>query len=160
MEKPIFVLKPKIIAHVVLLTNLFHYMIPGLWFTIFFGGIVIALVGLVQPLGVGQIIGLFIALFVLFNLGGLWFVYEEAQKKQYRIYRDRIEYSEGFINVVQHTIYFHKITNVELYKGFFEKDYSLGTLVIGTAGLGTVYISNLENSEKWYQWISERSRSK
>jgi membrane protein YdbS with pleckstrin-like domain len=64
-------------------------------------------------------------------------------KTEYRFYRDRLEYYEGFFTIEQKVVYYRDVLEVLLTRGIVQRRY----------GLGTILLANLATS------VDARSRS-
>jgi len=80
---------------------------------------------------------------------------------EYKFYRDRLEYSEGFWTAEQKIIKYKNITETYLRKGIIQRRYGLGTVYLGTPTTGYaqgramsgIRIANIENPDKVYDAV-------
>lgn len=55
-------------------------------------------------------------------------------KTEYRFFRDRVEYYEGFFTIEQKTALYRNVMEINLRKGIIQRRYGLGTIVLTTPG--------------------------
>lgn len=86
------------------------------------------------------------------------------KKMEYRIYNDRIEYTEGFWVIEEKTLFFKNITETNLKIGIFQNKIDLGTVFLATPGIvrnnkyGTqagLHVRDIENPKVVYKKLSE-----
>lgn len=86
------------------------------------------------------------------------------KKMEYRIYSDRIEYTEGFWIIEEKTLLFKNITETNLKIGIFQNKIDLGTVFLATPGIvrnnkygtqGGLHIRDIENPKAVYKKLSE-----
>lgn len=172
-EQPLLVLKPKFIFSLFFLTLIPTEIFLAIWAPLFFGGF--GLFGLVflnsffhltLPLWLPAVSAL---VFVLFGLPILSYFLSAGnyKKTEYRFYKNRLEYMDGFINMQQRSIEYKNVTSVSIRKGFFQRMYNVGSLLlitpsmgfISTSGMGAgglagvIVLVNIEEPEKVYQYI-------
>jgi len=92
---------------------------------------------------------------VLFYAVPIYLYYYQLKKTyaktEYRFFKDRIEYSEGFWTTNEHSIKFDQITNVSMNKNIIQKKYGIGTLHLVTASGQGISIKDVEEPEKVYK---------
>ncbi len=118
MERPLFELKPQIAVAI----------IPA----IFWGLVIGAVIGFFAfgPFSVlgAVIVGLVVALVMIFlSLMNL-------RARRYIFYNDKAEFYEGFLNIVQRTVRYEKITDCILRKSVWDRIFGTGTIKLVTAG--------------------------
>jgi len=135
------------------IANIFIWFFLGLWI----GTFMIAFLG-----GIGFLLipVLFIAsIFVLVFLQK-----SSLEKTEYKFYKNRIEYYEGFLVKNRKTINYDRITNIGQRKGIIEGMFGLGSIFIDTAGSSRkgheLSIRYLENPDHVYDWITKVTASK
>ena len=82
-------------------------------------------------------------------------------KTQYRFYRDRLEYTEGFWTVENKTTKYKSIIEVNFRKGIIQRKYNLGTIYLATPATGMqqgtrmsgIKIRDIEEPEKIYEMV-------
>lgn len=102
---------------------------------------------------------MFFILYLITSLVSIFFSYVNFKKTEYKFYKDKVEYYEGFLVKNRKTINYNKISNIGQRKGIFERMFGLGTIFIDTAGSSStgheLSMSYLENPDKVYDWISK-----
>ncbi len=84
-----------------------------------------------------------------------------AEKTEYRVFRDKLEYYEGFFTVEEKSIALSDVTEVSLLKGPFQSRYGLGTVVLATrAGVVSsrrpgIRLANVEDPDTVYANVKE-----
>ena len=155
IEKPLFILKPDI-SNAIIPKIIRSLLLPCiLAFLYSFIGYII----LVEDLGVSLFVYLFILffLFVIIWLSPVLIFYFNLKAREYRFFPDRLEYYEGWMTIVRHTVPFEKVTDVTMVKTIWDRMFntaSIGLLTPGGYG-GSVRISYLHNPEKAYNWLQE-----
>ena len=78
-------------------------------------------------------------------------------KTEYRFYKDRLEYAEGFWTIENKTIRYDRIVEVSMRRGVIQKAYNLGTIFLATpAGApggktaSGIQVKDIENPEDVY----------
>lgn len=136
--EPLLVLRPRFIGWVTALSVLPIQLFMTVWGAGFFGGFgMFAVRGLGLPLPPWFTFVLFGSLFFF----GIPFVAYNAKKRtyaktEYRFYRDRLEYAEGFWTAENKTIRFNKVTETALRRGVIQRKYGLGTIFLSTPATG------------------------
>jgi len=160
---PSIVLRPRFIGWVTLLSVLPIQIFMTIWGAIFCGGIgMFVLKALKLPLP---------PLFPFFFFGSLFFfgipilVYfakkKTYSKTEYKFYRDRLEYAEGFWTAEKKTIKYDNITETALRRGIIQKHYNLGTIFLATAATGFsqgratsgMRVRDIKDPEKVYEEV-------
>lgn len=91
------------------------------------------------------------------------------KKTVYTIYKDRIEYAEGFLSIEKKSITFKRVVEVHLRKGFIQKMFGLGSIHLeipnsasgGRNGswwegaINGIYLKDIENPDEIYQKIKK-----
>lgn len=86
------------------------------------------------------------------------------KKMEYRIYSDRIEYTEGFWVIEEKTLFFKNITETNLKIGIFQNKIDLGTVFLATPSIvsnnrygtqGGLHVRDIENPKAVYKKLSE-----
>ena len=62
-------------------------------------------------------------------------LFKEPEKTTYRIFEDRIEYSDGFLNKRQRTVVFDQVIDVILNEGVLQQTKNAGTIILITQQL-------------------------
>ncbi|MBU0457427.1 MAG: PH domain-containing protein [Nanoarchaeota archaeon] len=131
------------------LTNFFLWMFIAVFGAFIFKGLITNFKGLY----------VFFILYLITSLVSIFFSYVNFKKTEYKFYKDKVEYYEGFLVKNRKTINYNKISNIGQRKGIFERMFGLGTIFIDTAGSSStgheLSMSYLENPDKVYDWISK-----
>jgi|GEM_PF-2276636 len=124
----------------------------------FLGGIIMSsipavIVMVVYLLGVAiEVARLFMVMFLVLLIiaAFTFFAYMKIRARKYRIYEDKVEWYEGFINIKKIMIPFDRVTDVGFSKNIVDRFFSTGSLRLNTAGLITyaATMSYLDNPEK------------
>lgn len=88
-------------------------------------------------------------------------------KTEFRFFPDKLEYYEGFFAIEEKTIPYKNITEVNLRRGILQRKYGLGTIVLSTPATGFasgrarsgIRIYDIENPELNYQKIKNMVES-
>jgi len=160
---PRFVLKPRFIPLVTILSVLPLQLFFALWGGGFFGGFGMFAV---QALGLDLpewFTFVFFAVVFFFGIPILTYFASTrtCAKTEFRFFPDKLEYYEGFFAVEEKTILYKNITEVNLRRGIFQRKYGLGTIVLSTPATGFtsgrsrsgIRIYDIENPELNYQKI-------
>jgi len=84
-------------------------------------------------------------------------------KTEYRLFRDRVEYAEGFWTVENKTTKYKSIIETHLRKGIIQRRYNLGTIYLATPATGMqqgtrtsgIRIRDIEEPEKVYEMVRD-----
>ena len=145
-DRPIFVLKPRIIAGI--LPKFFVTLIAIVLFFIFFNPVVFLVVLLGRDfVFAGIILSFLIAVLLSFFLS-----YMNLRAREYRFFRDRVEFYEGFLNITRKLVRYERVTDITYTRSVWERLWGTGTIRINTAGspYKEINISYVRNSEKVY----------
>ncbi|QDU58403.1 PH domain-containing protein [Aeoliella mucimassa] len=107
--------------------------------------------------------------YVLSFLGFMWLMYLkcfiEPQKTVYRIYENKLEYSEGFLNRQQRTVVFDQVVDVQLNEGLLQQTRGAGSITLTTQQListgegkltnRSVVLSNIPNPQEIYDLLRD-----
>ena len=163
--EPLLVLHPCFIGWVTALSVLPIQIFMTVWGAGFCGGFGMFIVqGLGLPLP---------PWFPFFFFGCLFFfgvpilVYTAKKRTyaetEYRFFRDRLEYAEGFWTAEKKTIKYDKITETAIRRGIIQRKYGLGTIFLSTPATGFsqgramsgISIRDIEAPEKVYEAIEK-----
>ncbi|NQU17653.1 MAG: PH domain-containing protein [Candidatus Saganbacteria bacterium] len=156
-KDPVLVLKPKFVLMLALLSNLamvfYVPFVAAIFVVAFIEGSHILLVAGLVVLVVFGIIAAFPIVIKKITYG----------KTSYRFYNTRLDYFEGFWTVEEKTIDYRKVTEVNLRKGFIQKMFGLGTIILSTPATGGSYgmamsgihLKDLENPDQVYKKLKE-----
>ena len=169
-DDPVVVLKPVFVPCLALLSVLPLQIFMAFWGAGFLGGFsCFAIKALDLPIPMWAP---FVFFGVLFFCGIPLLVYLITKKTyartEYRFRHGHMDYYEGFFNVEEKTIPLANVTEVHLRRGFFQKKYGLGTIVLSTPATGGLHaqsgirIQNVKNPEVVYRDVKrlvERARN-
>lgn len=119
MEKPLFTLQPNITVAI----------IPVIVTSIFIGVFAGAFIGfwarsMMLGFSVGIIVMVLLVFLTLMNL----------RARRYVFYKDKAEFYEGFLTIVQRTVNYNKVTDCMLRKTVWDRMFGTGTIRLITAG--------------------------
>lgn len=138
-DKVLLSYRPVFVPKVTFLTVLPFGLFFGLWCGGFLGipGAMLGVIAFDNPaLGISlAVVG---GLIGLFGMPMLFYVAKQRTyaRTEYRFYRDRLEYAEGFWTAEQKTIPLDRISEVSLRIGVIQKQYNLGTIYLATPATG------------------------
>jgi membrane protein YdbS with pleckstrin-like domain len=158
-------LKPVFVGWVTALSIIPLQIFFTLWGGMFFGGFgMFAVKALKLPLPEWFTFVFFGCLF-FFGIPFLAYISKKKTyaKTEYRFYRTRLDYYEGFFTVEEKTIDYRNITEVNLSKGIFQQKYRLGTIILSTPAAGYartramsgIQIADIENPDEVYKQVKE-----
>ena len=155
--------KPKYIMWLQVLINVGVVLLCLLLFLIlfipFFAGILIATILTINVGPIVTFICLLLLIFAILMALTLFIVRKNYEATNYKVYGDRIEFEEGFINHKYATIKMQDIKEIHLEQNFFQRMAQLGTIRFVTAanlGVSTgVCFKDIENSSLIYAKIKQ-----
>jgi membrane protein YdbS with pleckstrin-like domain len=164
-DQPRLVIKPVFVPWVTVLSVLPLQIFFGIWCAGFFG-----VFGMFAIRGTGLPLPSWFA-FVFFGLlffFGIPILAYTAQKRtyaqaEYRFYRDRLEYAEGFWAAENKTINYSSITEASLRRGVIQQKHGLGTIYLATPATGFsqgramsgIRIADVPNAEEVYATVQQ-----
>lgn len=162
---PVLVVRPVFIGWVAGLSVLPIQIFMTIWGAGFFGGFgMFAVEALGLPLPKWFT---FVFFGCLFFFGIPWLTYTAKKrtygKTEYKFYRDRLEYAEGFWTAENKTVKYDKITETSMRRGIIQKKYGLGSIYLATPATGFsqgratsgIRITDIENPEQVYEKVQE-----
>ena len=179
---PQFILKPVFVPSVTLISILPRTIFFTIWGALFFGipASMIAAPLISPPIHTRQgiihdpIYGMIIfpIIFGILFLIGIpianYILKKKKYKKtEYRFFKNKLEYYEGFFTVEQKVIRYKDIREVYLKKGILQSKYNLGTIILMTnvigiatstsnyATKGGIKLEDIKNPDEAYQKIKE-----
>jgi len=134
---PQFVLKPRFIGWQILL-GLPIYAFLGIWGAMFFGGFGEAFSPSNRGFGSGPPVSIPCGLVLFFGVPLIAYTVGKLTyaKTEYRFYKDRLEYTEGFWTVENKVIRYDRIVEITMRRGVIQKAYNLGTIFLATPATG------------------------
>ena len=161
--EPLLVLRPKFIGWVTALSVLPIQLFMTVWGAGFCGGFgTFAVKGLGLPLPPWFT---FVFFGCVFFFGIPLLVYTAKKRTyaqtEYRFYRDRLEYAEGFWTAESKTIKYDKVTETAMRRGVIQRKHGLGTIFLATPATGFqqgrttsgIRIRDVEEPEKVYETV-------
>lgn len=162
---PVLVLKPVFIGWVTALSVLPIQIFMTIWGAGFCGGFgMFAVKALKLPLPPSFT---FVFFGCLFFFGIPLLVYFQKKKTyaktEYKFYKDRLEYAEGFWTAEKKTVKYDKITETSMRRGVIQKRYELGTIFLSTPATGFsqgramsgIRIRDIKAPEKIYDTVQQ-----
>lgn len=163
--EPLLVLRPRFIGWVTALSVLPIQLFMTVWGAGFFGGFgMFAVEGLGLPLPPWFT---FVFFGCLFFFGIPLLVYTAKKRTyaqtEYRFFRNRLEYAEGFWTAENKTIKYAKVTETAMRRGIIQRKYGLGTIFLATPATGFqrgratsgIRIRDVEEPEKVYEAVEK-----
>lgn len=165
-EEPLLVLRPRFIGWVTTLSLLPIQLFMTIWGALFLGGFSrLAVEGFDLPLPPWVTFVFFGCLFFF----GIPLIVYSAKKKtyaqtEYRFFRNRLEYAEGFWTAENKTIKYDKVTETAMRRGIIQRKYGLGTIFLSTQATGFqkgrvamsgIRIRDIEQPEKVYEAVEK-----
>lgn len=163
--EPLLILRPRFIGWVTALSVLPIQIFMTVWGASFCGGFgLLAVKALGLPLPPWFTFVFFGCLFFF----GIPFVVYTAKKRtyaqtEYRFFRNRLEYAEGFWTAENKTIKYDKVTETAMRRGIIQRKYGLGTIFLATPATGFqqgramsgIRIRDIEEPEKVYEAVEK-----
>ena len=111
------------------------------------------ILGIVLGILINPFVGI-ITGFLLF-LGKIFFRYMNLKDRKYLFFKEKIEFYDGFLNIVQKTVQYQKITDCILIKTVWDRMFGTGTISLLTAGhaFGGITLQFIEHPNQVYQQI-------
>jgi len=117
------------------------------------------------------VFGIFAIIYILVSIILLYLNKKNFEVTNYKVYQDRIEFEQGFINHKYTTLNMIDIKEIHLIQNFFQKKLGLGTIKFITAGNANneknrnlfftgISFSDIENSLAIYTKIRQIHESK
>lgn len=163
--EPLLVLQPRFIGWVTALSVLPIQLFMTVWGAGFLGGFgMFAVDALGLPLPPWFT---FVFFGCLFFFGIPLLVYTAKKKTyaetEYRFFKDRLEYAEGFWTAENKTINYDKVTETAMRRGVIQRKYGLGTIFLATPATGFqqgqtasgIQIRDVEEPEEVYAAIQK-----
>ncbi|MBU1085970.1 MAG: zinc-ribbon domain-containing protein [Candidatus Omnitrophica bacterium] len=162
---PGLVLKPVFVGWVTALSVLPLQIFFTIWGAGFFGGFsLIAVKALKLALPIWSTFVFFGSVFFLgIPLAAYMGKKKSYAKTEYRFFKNKLDYFEGFFTVQEKSIDYRNIIEVNLLKGPFQQKYGLGTILLSTPAAGFsnrsamsgIRITDIENPDQVYSQIKQ-----
>ncbi|HSX24861.1 MAG TPA: PH domain-containing protein [Candidatus Andersenbacteria bacterium] len=172
-EQPLLVLKPKFIFSLFLLSLIAKEAFFAIWATMFLGIMGVFVMTFINvafhlsfPLWLPALVAFLVAIIGVPIISYILSA-QNYKNTEYRFYTNRLEYMDGFINLQMKSLEYQNITSVSIRKGFFQRMYNVGSLVLITPAVtmlsntnlgslaGAIVLVNIEDPEKIYQYIQD-----
>lgn len=161
--EPLLVLRPRFIGWVTALSILPLQLFMTVWGAGFLGGFgLFAVKALNLPLPSWFTFVFFGCLF-FFGLPLLVYMAKKRTYAQteYRFFRNRLEYAEGFWTAQNKTVKYDKVIETAMRRGIIQRKYGLGTIILATPSSGVqqgrtmsgIRIRDVEQPEKVYEAV-------
>jgi len=164
-SRPVMVVKPSFQPMAVLVSYAPIWGFAVFWCSLFFGGIANSFVKHANPQASPLPLFVFCGIAALIGFPSLvLFATQRAYaKSEYRIYRTRLEFFEGFWTVEEKTIEYKFITEVNLTRNIIQRQFNLGTIVLSTTATGSaagvaksgISLRDIKTPEYFYSKIKE-----
>lgn len=137
-QNPVFSIQPQFKPTLILMTVFPFQLFASIWGAFFFGGLLSpvfrTLYATESPFEIQFICG--IILFITIPAVYYYVTKKNYSKSWYRFYPDKLEFYEGFFVIQEKTIKYKNITELNLRRGFLQRRYGLGTIIISTPATG------------------------
>ncbi len=102
----------------------------------------------------------FLSIFVVLFIGLIFFAIMNLKARRYIFYKEKAEFYEGFLNIVQRTVRYEKVTDCVLTKSVWDRLFETGTIRLVTAGHegkvgGGIRMQYVENPDAVYKRVEE-----
>ncbi len=169
-DVPALELRPKYYMGLFLIQNLLVHLFLTFWAGMFFGtfGTFLIPAGFeiigLEPPKVNYFLVIGVAVFIFLPIIRLYLTKKNYELSSFKFYEDRVEFLEGFLTKQRKTVYYDQVSEVSLTEGFFQRQYSLGTIVLSTratsageddSGKSGVRVNNVENSEALFDQVKK-----
>ncbi|MBS3170031.1 PH domain-containing protein [Candidatus Woesearchaeota archaeon] len=155
-QQPLFILKPQL-SVAIIPTILF-----GILISIFVS--IYAVPTVVYTMGIGSAVFAGILIFVVIIGLTVFFRLMNLRARRYLFFKNKAEFYEGFLNIIQHTVSYQKVTDCVLTKSVWDRMFGTGTIRLVTAGHesrgrysvgGGIAIQFVENPNQVYKELQK-----
>ena len=165
-EEPEFILKPTFVLGGNLGGQIFLVLFFTVWCTGFLGILINIPIIISSEARFGMSPIPFIVIGVI-TLVGLPIIYNYRRKKnyentEYKVFKDRIDYYEGFFTIKRRTVYFANIAEVSMTEKLYQQKRNLGTILLSTPAMAAmkghsagIKLQDIKSPEKMYKKIKE-----
>jgi len=151
-DKPVMEIRPAVVPAQFLvwgsLAAGFFATFPGM-FAFIISNIIAAIAG--RDMFRGPVVVYGVLVYLLAFGGGMYLLYlkmvQEPLRTSYAIFKDRLEYDEGFLNRQRRTLIFDQVINVQLTEGLLQQTKGAGTIVLVTQQLISAGEGHLSNRQ-------------
>jgi membrane protein YdbS with pleckstrin-like domain len=137
-KNPTFSVQPVFNPTFVLMTIFPIQLFISIWGAFFFSGIFAPFSKTFDRGGPEPRIQILIGLILFITIPTVYYYITKKNysKSWYRFYNDRLEFYEGFFIIQEKTIKYGNITELNLRRGFLQRHFKLGTIIISTPATG------------------------
>ncbi|RME11050.1 MAG: PH domain-containing protein [Ardenticatenia bacterium] len=160
-EQPLLVVRPRFVPDVVIASTIPLTIFFTLWGGGFCGGLFYVLVDKQDVNTPTWFPFVACALSIFFGLPLLVLIGTQRMyaHTEYRFYRDRLEFEEGFWTIERKMIPYDRITEITFKQGVIQRRYGLGTIELLTAGTATrpqqsgIELRDIPNPNEVYEQV-------
>ena len=165
-DEPEFILKPTFVLGANIGGQIGMVLFFTAWCTGFFGILINIPIAVTAETGFGISPIPFIVVAII-SLVGLPVLYNIRRKKnhentEYKIFKDRIEYHEGFFTIKRRTVYFENIAELSMTEKLYQQKRNLGTILLSTPAMAAmkghssgIKLNDIESPEKMYNKLKD-----
>ncbi len=163
--EPLLILKPQFIGAVTALSVLPLQLFMTVWGAGFCGGFSMFAVKALKLPVPGWFPFVFFGLVFFFGIPLLAYTSKKKTyaRTEYRLFRDRVEYTEGFWTAEEKTLRYDRVTETSMRRSIFQKKQNLGTIHLATPTVSMsqgrpmngVLIRDIKDPEKVYEVIQK-----
>lgn len=137
-KNPILSIQPVFKSSLVLMTIFPFQLFISIWGALFFSGIFTPFTMTKEQTGPDMRIQIMIGLILFVTIPAVYYFITKKNysKSWYRFYADKLEFYEGFFIIQEKTIKYANITELNLRRGFLQRYFKLGTIIISTPATG------------------------
>lgn len=125
-QQPLFILKPKL--SVAIIPTIILGIIAGTFLSFYIALPIIAVAGL------GTGIAAMLGIIALVTGISVFFRLMNLKARRYLFYEHKAEFYEGFLNIINRTVSYQKVTDCVLTKSVWDRMFGTGTIRLVTAG--------------------------
>ena len=155
-QQPLFTLKPQL--GVAIIPTIIWGIIVGIFLSFYITPLIFLTAGIGAGIATALgIIAIVTGVFVFFRMMNL-------KVRRYLFYKNKAEFYEGFLNIVQRTVSYQKVTDCVMTKSVWDRMFGTGTIRLVTAGHegsgrytvgGGIVIQFVENPNQVYKEVQK-----
>ncbi|MBI4152682.1 PH domain-containing protein [Candidatus Woesearchaeota archaeon] len=155
-QQPLFILKPQLSVAII------PTILVGIVFSIFVSFYAVPVIFLLG--GIGSAVFAGILIFVVIIGLTVFFRLMNLRARRYLFFKNKAEFYEGFLNIIQRTVSYQKVTDCVMTKSVWDRMFGTGTIRLVTAGHegagrhtigGGVAIQFVENPNQVYKEVQK-----
>jgi len=155
-QQPLFILKPKL--SVAIIPTLLGGFVISILLSLYISIIIAGMAGLSAGIATA------IVIIVVVTGGIVFFRLMNLKARRYLFFKNKAEFYEGFLNIVQRTVSYQKVTDCVLTKSVWDRMFGTGTIRLVTAGHegtgryavgGGIAIQFVENPNQVYKEVQK-----